>query len=216
MPLRNQASEFPNFVIGNWLFVIRLSPLPHSPGYSESYSPGYPESNSGDCPDGYSGSNSESCPDSYSESYPESNSESYSAGYPGRNPESCSENCGESCSEGSSPDCSGSCSEDSSGNNSEDYLPDCWENYSGSFDSRPACRETAGNQLLQLDDLGAEAGTGLDDIDAGRKRRAEIVPTVGSLVTWAKGESLPTRPVGIHHIQEPIRPRPFVDEADVD
>jgi hypothetical protein len=43
------------------------------------------------------------------------------------------------------------------------------------------CRTVAGGRLLQLDDLGAEAGTGLDDIDTGRERRAGTIPALSTL-----------------------------------
>jgi hypothetical protein len=140
MPLRNQALSCPNLVISNWLFVILLSPLPRSPGCSESCSPSCPEGSSGD----YPGSYSESYPESYSEDYPEGYpprySESYPVSYRESCPEDCSRNCPENCS-GSNP---GSNPEDNPGSNSGDYLPDCWEGYPGNVGSCPVCREASG------------------------------------------------------------------------
>ena len=157
----SQARKRPNVVAGNWLFVILLSPLPCPLGYLESYSQGYPEDNSGDYPEGYSGSNSESYPVSYSEDYPEGYPPRYSESYPGSYRESYPEDCSRNCPES----CSGDNSEGNRGDYPEDYPESSWE---GSSLNSPA-RNSAGSKLPQLDDLGAEAGTGFDDVDAGRE-----------------------------------------------
>jgi len=69
MSPRNQTLICPNFFISNWLFVILLSPLPHPPSYSASYSRGCPEGDSGNCPAGHSAGNLENHLGRYSVNY---------------------------------------------------------------------------------------------------------------------------------------------------
>jgi hypothetical protein len=148
---RNQASECPNFVIGNWLFVIRLSPLPHSPGYlvectvnhpagnRAGYSPRYPVRNPTGCLGVY--------PASYRAGYLPENLVSYSVGYPDSNSADCSADCRENRPV-SNPE---SDRADSWADYSESYwvdsLPDCWEDYPGNFDSRPVSHEASGEPV---------------------------------------------------------------------
>jgi hypothetical protein len=155
---QGQASKCSNFAISNWLFIILLSPLPRSPGYSESYSGSYPENNSGDYHGSYSGSYSESYPDSYSEDYREGYPPRYSESYPGsyreNYPEDCSRNCPENCS-GSNPESNPGSNWES---NSEDYLPDCWEDYPGNVGSCPVSREVSVKPLHSPPEPPPESG----------------------------------------------------------
>ena len=167
---RNQAQESPKFRPHRSLLIVSVSPLSHSPGYSGSYSPNCPGRSSGDYPGGYSGGSSESYLDSYSEDYPEGYPPRYSESYPGSSGESCPEDCSRNCPENRSGDDSG----DSRGGNPENCPESSWE---GSSLCSPA-RSSAGSELLQLDDFGAEAGTGFQHIDAGGPGR---VPGPGLL-----------------------------------
>lgn len=58
----------------------------------------------------------------------------------------------------------------------------------GGFRCGSVNRPAADVPLLQLDDLGAEAGTGFDDIDAGRTRSAGVVPAADHLTQPARLE----------------------------
>jgi len=205
MSSRSQAWKSPNFVISNWLFVILLSPLSHPPGSlgdcpansPESSSPGllgrlfrdnsasYLESYSGDCGEGY--------PPCYSESYGGSSRES--------SPENCSRDSPENRS-GSSP-------ENSPADSPENSWENCWAGSPTNclWDSGccPASRSNGGGPLLQLDDLCAEAGTGLDDIDTGLKRRAGIAAPDGPLVARAEGKLSLSRAISVHDVKKSIR-----------
>lgn len=116
----NQALGCLNFVISNWLFVILLSPLPHSPNYPESSWGNHPGSRRVDCCPGYWASNPESHPAGYSVSY--------WAGYSPENlvsnPEDCPDSNRASYSAGSSPNRW----EDSSEGNPESNVADSPEN----------------------------------------------------------------------------------------
>ena len=154
---RNQAPKCPNFVISNQLLGILLSPLPHSPGYLVRYRVNHPASNRADYSPRYPVRN----PAGYLDDYPASywaghlpkNLVSYSEGYPDSNPAGYPANCPDSSPE-SNPESSWADNlPDYSESNPVDCLPDCWEGYSGSFDSGPVCRTTATATLLQFDDL---------------------------------------------------------------
>ena len=150
----NQARECPNFVISSWLFVILLSPLPHSPSYlvdcpanypvsnRADYSPRYPVRNPAGYLDGY--------PVSYWAGYLPENLVSYPVGYPDSNSAGYSANCGEN-RPGRNPESNRG---DSWADYSESYwvdsLPDYWEDYSGSFDPKSVCRAAAGARLRSL------------------------------------------------------------------
>jgi hypothetical protein len=96
MSPHNQAQKSRKFITHRSLLIADVSPLPHLPSYSVSYSPSCPEGSSGDCLAGYPVRNPESqlvcC------------SVSYCAGYPERNSASCAESCGESNWENSPSD----------------------------------------------------------------------------------------------------------------
>jgi hypothetical protein len=93
----NQAQKCPNFVITNWLFVILLSPLPHSPGYLANYPANHPEGNPADYSPSNPVRNSESYlggyPASYGAGYLPENSASYSGNYRDSNSAGCSAYC---------------------------------------------------------------------------------------------------------------------------
>ena len=177
---QSQAPKCSNFVISDRLLVILLSPLPRCPGYSVKCWVNHPAGNRA----GYSLSYPVRNPESYGDDYPVSywagylpeNLVSYPVGYPDSNSAGCSADCGEN-RPGRNPESNRG---DSWADYSESYwvdsLPDCWVSYSGSFDARPVSREAASRILLQFDDLDAEAGTGLDDIDAGRKHCSASAP----------------------------------------
>jgi len=162
MSPRSQALKCPNFVTSNWLFVILLSPLPHSPGYlvkhtvnhlagnRADYTPSYPVRNPAGCLDDYPASYwAGYLPEnlvSYSVDYPDGNSAGYSAHCPGSSPESNPES-----DWADNPP-------DYLENYPADSLPGCLGSYLGDFRSRSACRAATYGRLLQLDNLGTDTG----------------------------------------------------------
>ena len=160
---RNQASECPNSVIGNWLFVIRLSPLPHSPGYLVKYRVNHPAGNLAGYSPRYLVRNPESYLDDYPASYwadylPE-NLVSYPVGYPDSRSADCSADCPDN-RPGRNPESNWADNLPGySAGNSVDSLPDCWEDYSGSFDSGPVCRRVTGARLRSPSEPQSESGT---------------------------------------------------------
>jgi hypothetical protein len=119
------------------------------------------------------GHNSESYPDSYSEDYREGYSPCYLGSYPAGSLENCCRDRSQDCAEDSSGDSLANSPADSPENrleNSwENCLVDCLADCLGDARCRRVNRSDAIRPLPQLDDLGAEAGTGFDDIDAGRE-----------------------------------------------
>jgi hypothetical protein len=160
------------------------------------------------------GDYSEGYPEGNPESYPDSYLVSYSEGYPGRNSESCLGSCREDCPGGCSVDCpvnrSGGNPESNPADSRENRPESSWENCLvdcladclGDARCRRVNRSDAIRPLPQLDDLGAEAGTCFQNMDAGRERRAGVIPI---LVAGTKGESRPARPICIDGKQESAR-----------
>jgi hypothetical protein len=142
----NQNPRSANFSILNSLFTLPLSPLPHSPGYSESCSRGYPEGNPGGYPESYSRAYSGNHPENSRESYPENYGESYSPA----NPENCRENCSDGNPAGYSQDSPDSNPEsnpeDNPERNSGDYLQNRGENHPANIGSCPVCRDVRAKQ----------------------------------------------------------------------
>jgi hypothetical protein len=178
----NQARKSANFSILNSLFTLSVSPLPHSPGCSESNSP----SCSGSSSLSYPGSSSPDCSPSSSPSYSPSSSRSYSPSSSGSCPEIRPPTCPRSSSPSNPGDSAPRRPQSCSGSNSPSYSlsfsPGCpaksLPGHLGDFGSGPVSRDTADGQLLQLDDLGTDAGTGFQHVDAGRERSAGVVPAV--------------------------------------
>jgi hypothetical protein len=177
MPLRNQARKSPKFSAHHSLLIADESPLPRSPGYSVKHPVNHPAGNRA----GHSPSYPVRNPENYGEDYPASywagylpeNLVSYPVGYPDSNSADCSADYPENRPV-SNPESNRA---DSWADYSESYwvdsLPDCWEDYLRSFDSRPIGRKAADGQPLQFDDLADSSCLSLGfahEVDPGCQR----------------------------------------------
>jgi hypothetical protein len=141
----NQAPKSPKFRAHRSLLIVLLSPLPRSPGYSESYSPSY----SGDSSPSYPGSSSPGCSPNSSPSYPPNSSRSYSLSSSGSYPEICPPTCPPSSPPSNPGDSAPSGPQNCSGNYSPSYSlsfsPGCPANglrgHFGNLKSGPVSRK---------------------------------------------------------------------------